>query len=178
MTVLPDKRSLRYNTDMRETVLNALWLPALIRVVGLVIAAAILDRSLRVIFRRLLKDVPRSRSNTILSIIGHSTTFVISLIVLGMILSELGLDIAPLIASAGIAGLAVGFGAQTLVKDVISGLFLLLDDTMRTGETVKVSGIKGTVKKIGVRSFVIEDDEGVIHTIPTGSISTVSNYSR
>jgi small conductance mechanosensitive channel len=154
------------------------WFQTLVKIVLVTGAGILADRFLRFFSKRSLDHLPDARAHTILSIVQNSASFLLGLIVLGMILSEVGVNIAPLIASAGILGLAVGFGAQTLVKDVISGLFLLLDDTIRTGETVKAAGVQGKVKKIGVRSLTLEDEDGVLHTIPTGSISVVSNFSR
>ena len=102
--------------------------------------------------------------------------------VLGMaglsILAALDVDIRPLLAGAGVVGLAVGFGAQTLVRDVISGIFFLLDDAFRRGEYIDVGSVKGTVERISVRSFVLRHHRGALHTIPFGQIGHLTNYSR
>jgi small-conductance mechanosensitive channel len=87
-------------------------------------------------------------------------------------------NIGPLIAGAGVIGLAIGFGAQTLVKDIISGLFFLIDDAFRVGDYIQVSGTKGMVEHISIRSFKLRHPRGMVNTIPFGSISTITNFSR
>ncbi|MEM6902603.1 MAG: mechanosensitive ion channel domain-containing protein [Pseudomonadota bacterium] len=93
-------------------------------------------------------------------------------------LSELGVNIAPFIAGFGIIGLAVGFGAQTLVRDVVSGLFFLIDDAFRIGEYVDIGGTVGTVEKISVRSLRLRHHRGPLHTVPYGEVAKLTNYSR
>ena len=93
-------------------------------------------------------------------------------------LSSLGVNIGPLLAGAGVVGLAVGFGAQTLVRDVISGLFFMLDDAFRMGEYVEIGEVRGTVEKISVRSLRLRHHNGPLHTIPFGEIMFLTNYSR
>ncbi len=104
----------------------------------------------------------------------------ITLIVMAVMLSlsALGVDIGPLIAGAGVIGIAVGFGAQSLVRDIVSGLFFLLDDAFRVGEYVEIGKIRGTVERISVRSFQLRHHKGAIHTIPYGEIAHLTNYSR
>jgi small-conductance mechanosensitive channel len=94
------------------------------------------------------------------------------------VFSELGVDIGPLIAGAGIFGLAIGFGAQTLVKDVISGVFFLFDDAFRVGEYVNVGSVAGTVEHVSLRSLRLRHQNGPLHTIPFGEIQHLTNYSR
>ncbi|MDF1715912.1 MAG: mechanosensitive ion channel family protein [Antarcticimicrobium sp.] len=93
-------------------------------------------------------------------------------------LLELGVNVSPLFAGAGVVGLAVGFGAQTLVRDIFSGAFFLFDDAFRKGEYIDLGEVKGTVEKISVRSFQLRHHLGALHTIPFGEIKTLSNYSR
>jgi moderate conductance mechanosensitive channel len=95
-----------------------------------------------------------------------------------MALSSLGVQIAPLIAGAGVVGLAIGFGAQTLVKDIISGMFFLLDDAFRVGEYIESGSIRGTVEQISIRSLRLRHHRGALHTIPFGALDTITNYSR
>ena len=95
-----------------------------------------------------------------------------------ILLSSLGVNIGPLIAGAGILGIAIGFGAQTLVKDIVSGLFFLLDDAFRVGEYVNIGDTKGTVEKISVRSLRLRHHNGPLHTVPFGEITTLTNWSR
>ena len=93
-------------------------------------------------------------------------------------LSQLGVNITPLLAGAGVLGLAIGFGAQTLVKDIVSGVFFLLDDAFRSGEYIDVGGTEGTVEKISVRSLQLRAVTGPVHVVPYGSISKLTNMSR
>jgi small-conductance mechanosensitive channel len=95
-----------------------------------------------------------------------------------MVAMELGVNVAPLFAGAGIVGIAVGFGAQTLVRDILSGVFFLLDDAFRKGEYIDVGQVKGTVEKISLRSFQLRHHLGALHTIPFGEIQHLTNYSR
>ena len=95
-----------------------------------------------------------------------------------MALRELDVDITPVLTGAGIIGLAVGFGAQTLVKDIISGLFLIAEDQVRIGDVVQINGIGGAVEQINLRTIVLRDVEGVVHAISNGEIRTLANRSK
>jgi small conductance mechanosensitive channel len=95
-----------------------------------------------------------------------------------MVLRELGLDIMPLLTGAGIAGLAIGFGAQTLVKDVISGFFLILENQVRVGDVASINGTGGLVEAIRLRTITLRDLHGTVHVFPNGSITTLSNLSK
>jgi small-conductance mechanosensitive channel len=119
-----------------------------------------------------------SRLRTILPLLLRGLQIAILVIAALMILSSLGVHIGPLLAGAGIVGLAVGFGAQTLVKDLISGLFFLLDDAFRVGEYIEVGGFGGQVERINTRSLSLRTPLGAVHTIPFGGIDAVANYSR
>ena len=92
-----------------------------------------------------------------------------------MALRELDVDITPILTGAGIVGLAVGFGAQTLVKDIISGLFLIAEDQVRIGDVVEINGVGGLVEEINLRTIVLRDLEGVVHSISNGDIRMLSN---
>ena len=104
----------------------------------------------------------------------------IALVVFGGMtaLSELGLDIAPLLAGAGVIGLAIGFGAQKLVQDIITGIFIQLENAINEDDVITVAGITGTVEKLSIRSVGIRDVSGVFHLIPFSAVDTVSNASR
>jgi moderate conductance mechanosensitive channel len=95
-----------------------------------------------------------------------------------MVLRELDVDITPILTGAGIVGLAVGFGAQTLVKDIISGLFLIAEDQVRLGDAAEINGIGGAVEEINLRTIVLRDIEGTLHHIANGEIRTLSNKSK
>jgi small conductance mechanosensitive channel len=118
------------------------------------------------------------RARTLGSVIRNVTTALVTVIAMLMVLRELGIDIAPVLAGAGIVGLAVGFGAQTLVRDVISGFFLILEDQVRVGDVAAINGTGGLVEAINLRTIVLRDFEGIVHVFPNGSITTLSNRSK
>ncbi|MEJ2699837.1 MAG: mechanosensitive ion channel [Desulfuromonadales bacterium] len=100
-------------------------------------------------------------------------------ITVGMvILKEIGVDIAPILASAGILGLAVGFGAQNLVRDVISGFFFILENQVRVGDVAVVNGTGGLVEKLNFRTIVLRDQAGTVHVFPNGTVTTLSNLTK
>lgn len=117
------------------------------------------------------------RITTLLNIVRGSFIVFISVIFIFIFLKLLGLDIAPLLAGAGIVGLAIGFGAQELVRDVISGFFMLLENQLRVGDVVKINGTGGLVEKIELRTIVLRDLEGVVHVFQNGKINTLSNLT-
>ena len=119
-----------------------------------------------------------SRLTTLLPLF-RNFLLIIIVIIAGMVaLAELGVDIAPLFAGAGVLGLAIGFGAQSLIKDIFSGAFFLLDDAFRIGEYIDVGSVKGSVEKISLRSMQLRHHRGALHTIPFGEIKHLTNYSR
>jgi small conductance mechanosensitive channel len=103
---------------------------------------------------------------------------VLAVMVSLILLSELGINIGPLLAGAGVVGLAVGFGAQTLVKDVITGLFILVEDTIAVGDYVEVGGHEGDVESISIRTIRLRDPAGSVHTVPFSEVGTVLNYTK
>lgn len=119
-----------------------------------------------------------SRLATLLPLIKIVSTITIFVLAGMILLSGLGVDIAPLFAGAGVIGLAVGFGAQTLIRDIFSGGFFLFDDAFRKGEYIELGQIRGTVEKISLRSFQLRHHNGPLHTIPFGEITQLTNYSR
>ncbi len=119
-----------------------------------------------------------SRIATLLPLF-RSVLFITIISMAGMIiLSGLGVNIGPLIAGAGVIGLAIGFGAQTLVRDILSGAFFLLDDAFRRGEYIDIGSVKGSVEKISIRSMQLRHHKGPLNTVPFGEIQTLTNYSR
>jgi len=94
------------------------------------------------------------------------------------VLATVGVNVTPLLASAGVVGLAIGFGAQTLVKDVIAGFFLLVEDQFDEGDEIEIAGKKGVVIKITLKTIWLKDEDGALHIIPAGVITTVSNFTR
>ncbi len=119
-----------------------------------------------------------SRIATLLPLFRNFLLFTVAAIAGMIALSELGVDIAPLFAGAGVVGLAIGFGAQTLIRDIFSGAFFLMDDAFRRGEYIDIGDVKGTVEKISVRSLQLRHHLGALHTVPFGEIKHLTNYSR
>ncbi|MEM9579207.1 MAG: mechanosensitive ion channel family protein, partial [Pseudomonadota bacterium] len=119
-----------------------------------------------------------SRLATLLPLFRNTVSVVIIITVLLIGLLELGINVSPLFAGAGVVGLAVGFGAQSLVRDIFSGAFFLFDDAFRKGEYIDIGSVKGTVENISVRSFQLRHHLGPLHTIPFGEIQFLTNYSR
>lgn len=119
-----------------------------------------------------------SRIATLLPIFRNFLLITIVVIAAMVVLSELGVNIAPLFAGAGVVGLAIGFGAQTLIRDIFSGAFYLLDDAFRKGEYIDIGSAKGVVEKISIRSMQLRHHRGALTTIPFGEIQQVENFSR
>ena len=118
------------------------------------------------------------RARTLGSLIRNVCTALVVGIATLMVLRELSIDIAPILTGAGIVGLAVGFGAQTLVRDIISGFFLILEDQVRVGDAAAINGTAGLVEAIHLRTTVLRDVEGTVHVFPNGAITTLANRSK
>ena len=120
----------------------------------------------------------RQRLRTLLPIMRNVLFVVLIVMAALMALSALGVEVGPLIAGAGVVGVAVGFGAQSLVKDIIAGMFFLLDDAFRVGEYIESGGTRGTVEAFSLRSIKLRHHRGALHTVPFGSLEKITNYSR
>lgn len=122
--------------------------------------------------------VPTSREKTLLSLLRNAATILLIILTLMFALSEIGINIGPLLASAGVLGLAIGFGAQKLVQDIITGVFIQFENAMNVGDVVTVGGTTGVVEKLTVRSVSLRDLQGTFHIIPFSSVDMVSNFMR
>jgi small-conductance mechanosensitive channel len=120
----------------------------------------------------------QKRANTLASFGRYFLIFVVVALAGMMVLKQVGVDIGPILASAGVVGLAVGFGAQNLVQDIISGFFILLEDQIRVGDVVNIKGKGGVVEKVGLRMIILRDGDGSVHYIRNGQIDIVSNMSK
>lgn len=120
----------------------------------------------------------RKRSKTLTRVLLNTFGIMIGLVVLFTILAEIEVNIGPALASLGIVGLAVGFGAQSLVKDIINGLFILIENQYGIGDIVKIAGISGLVEEINLRETILRDLDGVVHYIPNGEIKIASNLTK
>ncbi|HEX6440977.1 MAG TPA: mechanosensitive ion channel domain-containing protein [Stellaceae bacterium] len=119
-----------------------------------------------------------SRLGTLLPLLRNLTMVVIGIIAVAVALSTLGLDLAPILAGLGVIGIALGFGAQHLVRDIISGIFFLMEDAFRVGEYIDTGRLRGTVEGMSLRSVRLRHQNGPVHTIPFGQVQSVTNYSR
>lgn len=118
------------------------------------------------------------RADTLSGIASATTRVLVWTIALIMCLRELGFDVTPILAGAGVVGLAVGFGAQNLVRDVMTGLVMLVENQLRVGDVANINGIGGVVEQVGLRTTILRDLSGTVHVIPNGTVSVVSNLTR
>lgn len=123
-------------------------------------------------------EEPSPREKTLLAIFRNAIAVVLSIVTAMTVLAEIGVDIAPLIAGAGVVGLAIGFGSQKLVQDIITGIFIQLENAINTGDVISAAGITGVAEKLTIRSIGIRDLSGTYHLIPFSSVDTVSNFMR
>lgn len=163
-----------FGADIISRFLSALLIVVIIFSVWAVIASIIDNRLTLSLEGRNVN----ARSRTLLSLFRNA--FTVALFVFGAMttLSQLGIDIAPLLAGAGVIGLAIGFGSQKLVQDIITGIFIQLDNAINEGDVVTIGGITGTVEKLTIRSAGMRDLHGTYHIVPFSSVDTVSNFMR
>jgi small-conductance mechanosensitive channel len=124
------------------------------------------------------KEGLEKRTNTLLSIFRGMGRVFIVIVVIMMVLDEVGVAITPVLAGFGIAGVAIGFGAQYLIRDLIAGIFIILENQYRVGDVVRVADIGGLVEDITLRKTVLRDLDGIVHHVPNGEIKTASNFTR
>lgn len=174
-----------YFEEVREPVLEASSRILLILFIFLV-ASRVVTLFLRRVEKRLItqgivEGEPPSESQkrveTIIRLVRQAIRFTLFLTFLMMVLKQINVDIGPIIASAGILGVAVGFGSQNLVRDVISGFFIILENQIRVGDVAIINGTGGLVEKIRFRTTVLRDLGGVVHIFPNGTIETLSNMT-
>ena len=118
------------------------------------------------------------RIETLMRLLRQAVVIIVWVMMGLVILRELGVEIAPILASAGVVGLAVGFGAQNLVRDIISGFFIILENQVRVGDVAVVNGTGGLVERINFRTIVLRDETGTVHVFPNGSITTLANKTQ
>jgi small conductance mechanosensitive channel len=159
-----------------------------IKIIGILIGLVILSQMSRWIAKWMEKFVyekdplqaseAKKRAHTLGNILRHAFLIIITFVAVLMILGELEIQLGPLLATAGIGAIAIGFGAQSLVKDVISGFFIILENQYRIGDVIEVAGVSGLVESVSLRKTVLRDLQGKVHTIPNGEIKVVSNFSK
>ncbi|BCA56363.1 putative Small-conductance mechanosensitive ion channel [Nitrospira sp. KM1] len=146
--------------------------------VFLVIVKRLLMRFRRLYEGTLSAPAQIKRADTLSQVIRDVARVVILVVGGMMILSEVGIDLKPLLAAAGLGGLAIGFGAQSLVKDVISGFFILLEDSVQIGDAVEIAGVSGVVEEVNLRTITLRDGAGSVYVVPNGSIDKVKNMTK
>jgi small-conductance mechanosensitive channel len=164
------------------------YLDPLVRIFSLLVIGLITLRLVDAALRRLVSIVPNPeslgsrrmerRAETLRHVVRSVGRTVLSTFIVLYLAKEVGFDLAPLLAGAGIAGLAIGFGAQSLVKDVIAGFFVLLEDQYGVGDTVRIAGLEGVVEEMSLRVTTLRAAGGEVHVVPNGSILSVSVLSR
>jgi small conductance mechanosensitive channel len=146
------------------------------------IAIGVLQRAIRLFRQRIAARLDDreavKRAETLGRVFRYTVAVVVTLVAGMMVLSELGISLAPILGAAGVAGVAIGFGAQSLVKDFFSGFFILFEDQIRTGDVVKIAGHAGLVEEITLRHTRLRDYDGNVHYVPNGMIDSVVNMSR
>ena len=125
-----------------------------------------------------INEESKKRKKTLSRVIGYLLSIVLGAITVMLMLSVFGISIAPIIAAAGVAGIAVGFGAQSLVKDYFTGVILLLENQIRIGDVIEIAGKTGTVESLTLRYIRLRDGDGYVHYVPNGVIATVTNKTR
>jgi small-conductance mechanosensitive channel len=153
----------------------------LIAIITLIVikGVKVLANRLQVAFsRQKVDEESKKRASTLSSVIRHLLTVVILVVATMTILGQLGVEIGPILAAAGIVGLAVGFGAQSLVKDIINGFFILLEDQIRVGDVVQIAGKGGLVEKVNLKMTILRDFSANVHYIPNGNIDVVTNMTK
>lgn len=153
-------------------IVSAILLAAFLSLVWAVIASVV-DQRLRG-----AALIDNSRARTLLGLFRNAFTLVVGIIGTMVVLSQLGIDIAPLLAGAGVIGLAIGFGSQKLVQDIITGVFIQMENAINEGDVVGVAGITGGVEKLSIRSVRLRTLDGAVHIVPFSSVDTVTNLTR
>ncbi len=154
-----------------------------IKIVIILIAANLINRFARTIIKKTIEkqiqdnideQEKRMRIETLIAVFQGTLKFIIWVVALLMILPEFGLEIAPILASVGVMGLAVGMAAKDIISDFIAGLFIIMENQYYIGEKIKVAGVEGKVKEITLRKTIIESEDGSIHSIPNSKVTVVS----
>src|SRR5215831_17430584 len=154
----------------------------------IIVVAALIVRAARVVITRLEHRLGHGqsefdlewqrRASTLGGILTRLVTVTVWFLAGLMLLRELSIDVLPILTGAGIAGLAIGFGAQNLVRDVISGFFLILEDQVRIGDLARINGVAGSIEQINLRTIVLRDGEGAVQVFPCGTITALANLSK
>jgi small-conductance mechanosensitive channel len=173
--------SLNFKTFLEWIIINGT------RITLVIVLSYVVIRFTRIVSGRILKkltekerlgDEQKKRIDTLTRTVINTLTIVIIVMAVMIIMGQIGINVGPIMAGAGVLGLAVGFGAQSLVKDVITGFFILLDNRINIGDVIQAAGVAGLVESINLRVTTLRDLEGKVHFIPNGEISVVSNLTK
>jgi len=168
------------DAEAQAAALTALRVLLILALAWIVQAAA--NRLIRIFRRYMQAKAPsadeQARIQTLARVFRNSAAIIIVIVAGTLILGELGISIAPILATAGVAGVAIGFGAQSLIKDYFNGFFLLLEDQVRQGDVVEVAGKGGLVEEVTLRYVRLRDFDGHVHYVPNGEIKIVTNRTR
>jgi small conductance mechanosensitive channel len=180
--VLESLASVGWTNIPKWAVLIISCLNLVLIIVAAFIARRVVGHLLNAIHVRLRKRMTgieeRKRVDTLNRIFGYVASVVIWVITVMVVLAELGISIAPFLATAGVVGIAISFGAQSLVKDYFTGFVMLIENQIRQGDFVDVAGKSGNVEEVTLRHVRLRDREGTVHFVPNSAITTVSNYGR
>jgi moderate conductance mechanosensitive channel len=159
-----------------------------VNLVIIVVGAAIVIRAANLGIERLQQQLShratktdfewQRRASTLGGILTNLVTVTVWFVAILMVLRELTIDVLPILTGAGIAGLAIGFGAQNLVRDVISGFFLILEDQVRVGDIARINNVSGVIEQINLRTIVLRDAEGAVQVFPNGTVTSLANLSK
>ena len=150
--------------------------------IGMLLLLAVTRQALKRLRRLYEGALPspaqRRRADTLTHVLRDVARIFIVVVGTMMVLSEIGIDLKPLLAAAGLGGLAIGFGAQSLVRDVISGFFILLEDSIAVGDVVEIAGVSGLVEEVKLRTITLRDVSGSVHIVPNGIVDRVKNMTK
>ncbi|MHC5157700.1 MAG: mechanosensitive ion channel family protein [Planctomycetota bacterium] len=156
-----------------------IFLILILTLVAIKLVQILMDKLFHRLFRNHRNDVEiQKRSDTLKSVTRHLVNITVVVVAVMMVLDQLGVDIGPALAAAGVVGIAVGFGAQELVKDIIQGFFILLDDQIRVGDVVNIADKGGLVENVNLRMITLRDLAGNVHFVRNGQISVVTNMTK
>lgn len=156
-----------------------IFLILILTLVAIKAVQLLMDKLFHRLFRNHQHDIEiQKRSDTLKSVFRNVINITIAVVALMMILDQIGVDIAPILAAAGVVGIAVGFGAQQLVRDVIQGFFILLDDQIRVGDVVQIADKGGLVENVNLRMITLRDLAGNVHFVRNGEITVVTNMTK
>jgi small conductance mechanosensitive channel len=156
-------------------------------IIGAFLVNKVITLLLPVFLQRLIKmrgkskraqQEAKKRSDTLSGFLNQTISIIVVFLALFMILSEIGVDIGPLLVGAGFVGIAVGFGAQKLISDILNGLFIVIEDYYNVGDVVSIAGLIGTVEEVNVRRTVLRDLDGIVHIVPNSLVDKASNYTK